>query len=67
LHNNKAPTLSVHNAFALCSITPNDYVQASWNDLQFSFFAFFATLIFWCLKLGVYKNTYNFKKMKHPV
>ena len=60
MHNNKAPTLSVHrihNAFLLCSITPNGSVQASWNDLQFSFFAFFATLIFWCLKLEVYKNT----------
>jgi len=36
-------------------------VQASWNDLQFSFFTFLATLIFWCVKLGVYKNTCNLK------
>jgi len=44
MHNNKAPTLSVHrihNAFPLCPITPNDSVQASWNDLQLSFFCFF--------------------------
>jgi len=57
MHNNKAPTLSVHrihNAFPLCSIIPNDSVQACWNDLQLSFFA---TLIFWCLKPGLYKNT----------
>jgi len=49
MHNNKAPTFSVHSihiAFPLCSITPNDSVQAPWNDLQYSFFALFAALIF---------------------
>jgi len=43
MHNNRAPTISIHgkrNAFPLRLNTPNDTIQASWNDLQLSFLAF---------------------------
>jgi len=32
---------------SIAQLTPNDPVQTFWNDLQLSFFAFFAPLIFW--------------------
>jgi len=52
MHTNNAPTLSAHRYIMLLrAITSNDSVQASWSDLQSSFFAFFATLSFWFLKL----------------
>jgi len=70
MHNDKVPTLSIHriyNAFPLHSITPNDYVQAFWNDPQYLFFAFFAIRPFLVFKTGAYKNPHYFWKIKHPL
>jgi len=49
MHNSKAPTLSVHR-YIMLSHCVQSLQKVSWNGVQLSFL-FFATQIFWCLKL----------------